>query len=113
VDLTATLKKGVREFFLLVPCHRKPERCLHIKGKPMPICARCFSILIGYLFIPLLFFAAIPFWIGVLLQIPMLIDGFTQRKGLRTSNNTLRSITGLISGFGLSVGIVEAVRFLV
>lgn len=113
VDLTVAFNKSIREALLFVPCHRKADRCYQIKGKPMPICSRCLSVLIGYAFIPFLFFAHIPFWIGILLQFPMLIDGITQLKGGRTSNNFLRTITGLISGFGLSVGIVEAIRFLV
>jgi uncharacterized membrane protein len=70
-------------------------------------------MLIGYVFIPVLFAFNIPLWVGVILQLPMVVDGYTQLKGWRTSNNILRMITGLISGFGLSVGIVEAVRFLV
>ncbi|WP_180953829.1 DUF2085 domain-containing protein [Bacillus sp. M6-12] len=109
----AVFKKAIRELFLYVPCHRKPERCYHIKGKPMPICSRCLSILLGYLFIPFLFFVDIPFWVGILLQFPMVLDGYTQLKGWRMSNNFLRTMTGLISGFGLSVGIVEVVRLLI
>lgn len=114
VDLTVVaLKRVTTKALLTVPCHRKHERCFYIKGKPMPICSRCLSILVGYGFIPLLFAFHIPLWVGIVLQFPMVIDGYTQLKGWRTSNNTLRMITGLISGFGLSVGIVEAVRFLV
>jgi uncharacterized membrane protein len=108
----AIFKKIVYEAFLYIPCHRKPERCFHINGKPMPICSRCLSILIGYIFIPILFFWNIPFWIGICCQIPMLMDGITQLKGWRKSNNVLRAITGLLSGFGLSVCIVEAVQWL-
>lgn len=104
--------KIVYSFFNFVPCHRKIDRCLHIKGVPMPICARCFSILLGYLFIPLLFLFYINFFIGIVLQIPMLIDGFTQLYGKRISNNYLRVITGLMSGFGISICIVSSVRFL-
>ncbi len=41
--------------------------------------------------------------VAVGMQIPMLVDGFTQRLTRRTSNNWLRSITGFLSGFGLSL----------
>lgn len=37
----------------------------------------------------------------------------SSRKSWRTSNQLLRTVTGLLSGMGLSVGIVEAVRWLV
>lgn len=110
MDLIVAHKKMIRKAFLLVPCHRIPERCFHIKGSPMPICSRCISILLGYLFIPAVFFFNVPLWLGVLFQLPMIVDGYTQLKGLRVSNNTLRTITGLISGLGLSVIIVALVR---
>ena len=103
----------VDELVFLLPCHRKPERCFSIKGQPMPICARCFGILLGYMFIPFIFLIYIPFWISILCQIPMIIDGYTQLRKWRTSNNTLRLITGLISGLGFSIGIVRMVNFLV
>lgn len=108
------LKDLPYRFFRTVPCHRKPERCYHIKGSPMPICSRCLSILLGYLFIPLIFLLPIdiPFYWGFICQIPMFIDGYTQLKKWRTSNNILRTITGLISGFGMSVLIVKGVKFI-
>lgn len=96
-------------WLLFVPCHRKPERCLHIKGKPMPLCARCTGILAGYLFLPIFSLLGwrIPLWIGIISQIPLLIDGYTQLRKWRMSNNALRLATGLISGFGLSVIIIS------
>ncbi|MGA9174239.1 MAG: DUF2085 domain-containing protein [Thermoactinomyces sp.] len=98
-----------------VPCHRRPDRCLRIKGKPMPICARCFSILLGYWLIPVFFFLPVrlPWYLGVLSQIPMLVDGFTQKWGWRESNNLLRVITGLLSGSGLALLAVAGTQFLV
>ncbi|WP_124728776.1 DUF2085 domain-containing protein [Staphylospora marina] len=103
----------IREMILIVPCHRRPDRCLHFRGKPMPICARCLSMLLGYLFIlPLLFLPTLPWWWGLLLQIPMLIDGFTQKWGWRESTNVLRVVTGLLSGLGLSILVVWGARTL-
>jgi uncharacterized membrane protein len=95
-----------------VPCHRRPDRSIHINGKPFPLCARCMSILLGYLFIPLLFFLpfSIAWWVGVLCQLPMLLDGGTQYFHWRESNNTLRMITGILSGFGLSVLVIWLAR---
>jgi uncharacterized membrane protein len=70
------------------------------------------SILLGYLaVVPLLWMAAdISFLkllvLGVLLNFPMVVDGYTQLHGWRVSNNFLRSVTGLISGIGMSCIIV-------
>ncbi len=95
---------GLKDLVYIVPCHRIPERCLHIKGKPMPICARCFAILLGYLFVPIaMVFTSIPLWLPILLSIPMLVDGFTQKWHWRRSNNFLRFTTGLIFGIGQSM----------
>ncbi|MNU00078.1 hypothetical protein D3C72_2431140 [compost metagenome] len=38
----------------------------------------------------------------------MLIDGYTQKWGWRKSNNFIRIVTGLLSGIGVSIGIVSA-----
>lgn len=106
--------KGILYRLLMeVPCHRKSERCHHINGKAMPICARCLAMLSGLLFIPLFLFLHIPFAFALLMQVPMLIDGITQRKGWRVSTNALRSITGLVSGLGLAVGITATFRFII
>lgn len=109
-----SLRKFLLHIAYVVPCHRKPDRCLTIRGKPMPICARCFSILMGYLFIPILFsIPTIPIWYSIILQIPMLIDGITQYLKWRNSNNYLRVTTGLMSGLGLSIFVVSGTRIIV
>lgn len=71
----------------------------------MPICSRCLFILIGMLFLPLFLIYPLPIYIGFVLQVPMVLDGWTQLKRWRTSTNALRSSTGLMSGLGLSIGI--------
>ncbi|GLI83464.1 hypothetical protein ANABIO32_11570 [Rossellomorea marisflavi] len=71
----------------------------------MPICSRCLFILIGMLFLPLFLIHPLPIYIGFVLQVPMMLDGWTQLKRWRTSTNALRSATGLMSGLGLSIGI--------
>jgi uncharacterized membrane protein len=73
------------------------------------------SILLGFLFIPVLYLThgSIPWWVGIVLQVPMLIDGFTQLFGWRESTNWLRTMTGLCSGFGLSVMVIFASHWLV
>lgn len=102
-----------------VPCHRMPERSLHIGGKKSPLCARCMSILVGYLFIVPLIFVEIPLslpiylLIGCLLNIPMVTDGYTQLRKWRKSNNTLRVVTGLLSGLGQSMLVVGGSQILI
>ena len=107
------MKEALSSLAQFVPCHRKPERCLKYKGKPMLICARCFSMLLGYLFIPVLFLLPFPYWLGFVFQLPMMIDGYTQYKKMRISNNFLRVTTGLTSGIGLSMIIVSFVRIVI
>lgn len=112
--MTAEGSIVVRELFhdiitlQFVPCHRRKDRTICIKGKYLPICSRCMSILLGYLFlIPLLLFHIhVAFWLGMVLNIPMVVDGYTQWKRWRTSNNTLRVITGLSAGIGQSMIII-------
>jgi len=54
-------------------------------------------------------FPVIPaFFAGVFLNIPMLVDGFTQKKDLRASTNSLRIGTGFLAGLGLAQFVVSA-----
>lgn len=103
------------DWLKFVPCHRKPERCFHMGGQPLPVCARCLGIMMGYLFIPILLLIPLgpPWPFGLLAQMPMLIDGGTQWLGWRQSNNLLRVATGLLSGWGLSVIVVDGALKLV
>jgi uncharacterized membrane protein len=42
------------------------------------------------------------FWkSAIMMNIPALVDGYTQLKGWRMSNNYLRFITGLLAGAGV------------
>ncbi|MGG1661123.1 DUF2085 domain-containing protein [Brevibacillus sp. NRS-1366] len=107
--------RGWFAFLSYIPCHRLPERSLHVKGKQLPLCARCTAILLGYGSLPVLFWLSVPFplFVGLLFQLPMLIDGLTQYAKWRESSNLLRVITGLLGGVGQSIVIVSAVAFLI
>jgi len=115
------MKDSLKDIITLkfMPCHQIRERSLVIKGKQFPVCYRCMFILVGLsqvsLFYLLNFFP--PFWLGVMIcmgmNVPLLMDGLTQRKGLRKSNNFLRSITGYLSGTGLALFIVSTSHTLV
>ena len=99
----------INNILKIIPCHRMESRSLKIRGKQMPLCARCTAILLGFIGVPILLILnyQFPLYWGIILQIPMLVDGFTQKWKWRTSNNILRVITGFLSGFGLSILIVS------
>ena len=103
-----SMKKLIMPKLVFVACHKIPERSFFYKGKQFPVCARCTGMLLGYLSFPLyvlhIFTANI--FIVLELNIPAYIDGLTQAANLRESNNTLRLITGLLSGIG-QMGIVS------
>ncbi|MDN3018301.1 DUF2085 domain-containing protein [Paenibacillus sp. BSR1-1] len=92
-----------------VPCHRMKSRSLTIKGYTLPLCARCTGILLGYLFFPLFMILSlhVPLWLGIVINIPMIVDGWTQKRKYRISTNALRFTTGLMSGLGQSIIIVS------
>ncbi|WP_420794946.1 DUF2085 domain-containing protein [Fictibacillus macauensis] len=85
-----------------MPCHGRPDQSLKWNGKPLPLCARCTAMYGAYLSLPLIGF--FPFMHSIILafclQLPMMVDGFTQLWKWRESNNGLRVVTGCLSGFG-------------
>lgn len=95
-------------------CHRKRERCYSfMRDKEWRICTRCLCINIGIALFPLVLYI-VKQWdvslfllmvLSIVMQAPMIIDGMTQKFKKRKSNNFLRTVTGLISGIGLSIGI--------
>ncbi|USK52724.1 DUF2085 domain-containing protein [Cytobacillus solani] len=51
--------------------------------------------------------------LGLFLNIPMIIDGLTQKLKFRMSNNGLRFLTGVICGLGQSILIVSISDYIV
>lgn len=47
---------------------------------------------------------------AIMLLIPTAIDGLTQLKGYRESNNALRFFTGLLGGLGLGI-LIKALKY--
>lgn len=84
-------------------CHRLPERSLYFRGKPLPICARCTGIIVGYVLalIMLVLGYKINLLHVVLLMIPLVVDGFLQAAGVWESTNTRRLITGSMAGVAM------------
>lgn len=97
-----------------VSCHRLAERSFFYKGRQFPVCARCTGLVIGYLVYPFMLFRLIEISLlmNVIFQLPMLIDGGTQAWSLRESNNTLRFLTGVLSGVGQAGIVIYLGRFL-
>ena len=92
------------EWVRLLGCHRLPDRCLIILGKPMPLCARCFGSCIGHLSaigLALVGHVA-PWWLAVPLVLVMLVDWGIQEFAGILSTNTRRVLTGIAGGFGVN-----------
>lgn len=88
-------------------CHQAPTRCLWIFGSPMGLCARCFSfyssLLVTGSFLLYKNTRKIFWKWGLLLLIPILIDGISQLIGLWKSTNLFRVVTGLGGGIGIGL----------
>ncbi|WP_081806753.1 DUF2085 domain-containing protein [Bacillus sp. H1a] len=101
----------IRGFILHIPCHRIPERSFLKLQKYIPLCARCTGMLIGFCMFLIYFLITPSFSLSLMLsffaQIPLLIDGFTQKWRLRNSTNLLRVTTGLLSGNGMGLFIAS------
>ena len=98
---------------LQIPCHRKSDRSFLKLQKYIPLCTRCTGMLIGILMFPIYFYITLSFLFAIILsfsaQIPLLIDGFTQKWKWRSSTNLLRVTTGVLSGNGMGLFISSSV----
>jgi len=83
-------------------CHRLPSRSFFFKGKQFPLCSRCTGINLGYFILPFFIIGLIriPLLWSIIIILPTYIDGTIQAYTKYESNNTLRFITGFISGIG-------------
>lgn len=93
-------------FSLHFVCAQIPSHSFYIFGHQLGLCARNFSIY-SSMFVGCLIFVlskkrlpAIPWWIWVLMLLPMALDGTTQLFGWRESTWVLRFITGTLFGLG-------------
>ena len=84
---------------LTTHCHQLADRSFSFRGRQVPLCSRCFGILVGALLIP---FYVLDLRFAIALIAVMVLDGVTQELKLRTSSNWLRFATGL--GFALGCG---------
>jgi uncharacterized membrane protein len=113
---------GDRGPLLTLMCHGDPDRCYTVRGRPLPLCARCIafyplfliSALISFpLFLLVTLKAFVMTIIFILMVLPLVIDGYSQYIGLRRSNNPLRTITGGSAGIGCGLALAYLVsRFI-
>lgn len=98
-------------------CHQFPERSLEAGGLYFSVCARDTGINLGFIITLIVLFvfcarlkdkpgAMPPFWavwVGIVLAIPMVVDGTTSYLGLRETTNLIRYLSGYLCGTGLAV----------
>jgi uncharacterized membrane protein len=87
-------------------CAQIPSHSFYIFGHQLGMCERNFSIYTSMFLGSLVFtltkkrLPGIPWWLWILLILPMAIDGTTQMFGLRESTWILRVVTGTLFGLG-------------
>ena len=92
-------------FSLHFICAQIPSHSFYIFGHQLGLCERNFSIYSSMFLGSLIFVLSkkrmpgLPWWLWVLLMLPMAWDGITQMFGLRESTMELRVLTGTIFGF--------------
>ena len=93
-------------------CHQIPSRCFWIWGSNMGLCSRCFSLDTSFslCIIIMLYFkfykilkTKFMFYLGIILLIPLLVDGSIATATNYISNNFNRSITGMLFGIGFGL----------
>jgi uncharacterized membrane protein len=93
-------------FALHMVCAQIPSHSFYIFGHQLGMCARNFSIYASMFVGSLIFILSkkripgIPWWLWILMILPMAIDGTTQMFGLRESTWELRVLTGTLFGLG-------------
>jgi uncharacterized membrane protein len=92
-------------FALHLVCAQIPSHSFYIFGHQLGLCERNLSIY-SSMFIGSLIFVltkkrmpGIPWWVWLIMLLPIAWDGFTQMFGLRESDWILRVVTGSIFGF--------------
>lgn len=87
-------------------CAQIPSHSFYIFGHQLGFCARNLSIYSSMFIMSLIFTVSkkrlpgIPWWLWILMILPMAWDGTTQMFGLRESTWVLRVITGTLFGVG-------------
>lgn len=81
---------------LFFGCHQSSNRSLKINQKELNICSRCTGIYIGFFLSIVFFYIETPIFIIVLMSLPLVFDGLSQKYTGYTSNNARRLLSGLL-----------------
>ncbi len=91
-------------------CHQVLERSFLVDGKPLMVCARCSGLYSSFLFSFLFLYKFSKeyqpkkdFILALALVSPLAFDGALSYLGWWQTNNYLRWITGVLSGFSFSL----------
>lgn len=93
-------------FSLHFICAQVPSHSFYVFGHQLGLCERNLSIYISMFLGSLVFtlskkrMPGLPWWIWILLLLPMALDGITQMFGWRESTWVLRIVTGTLFGLG-------------
>jgi uncharacterized membrane protein len=83
-------------------CHQMAERSFFISGYQMPLCSRCFGVIIGYILaIPVFLVMGFIKSLSIAGGLIMFADWFLQFVGTCKSTNIRRLITGILGGYGI------------
>jgi uncharacterized membrane protein len=100
---------NIKKSYSYLICHRMPDRTFKIGNTYFPVCSRCTGAYIGmFSYFIFVYFVYVQYTLpiilmGIIMTIPMALDGITQFLSLRESNNRLRFFTGLIGGIGFGI----------
>jgi uncharacterized membrane protein len=93
-------------FALHFVCAQVPSHSFYIFGHQLGMCERNFSIYVSMFLGSLVFVLSkkrmpgLPWWLWILILLPMVVDGTTQLFGWRESTWILRVVTGSLFGLG-------------
>ena len=93
-------------YMLHYVCAQIPSHSFYVFGHQLGLCERNFTIYTAMFLGSLAFvltkkrLPGIPWWVWILMILPMALDGTTQMFGLRESTWYLRMITGTLFGLG-------------
>ena len=93
-------------FALHLVCAQIPSHSFYIFGHQLGMCERNFSIYASMFVVSLVFVLSkkrlpgIPWWLWIVMILPMALDGTTQMFGWRESTWLLRVLTGTLFGMG-------------
>jgi uncharacterized membrane protein len=88
-------------------CHQRPDRCFWIRGRPMPVCARCTGLYVSAALaapLALVFASGLSSRraraVATIAAVPTLVTWSLEMAGLAHPSNAVRAIAALPLGFG-------------